>query len=536
MKRQSIMAIALAAVLAFGGIANETALVAHAATTSEATVERQEEATILPIKYDIGNRLVTLQITNPSDKYRLAYSWEDTYSANSEQILADGTVLEEAVSELTANFDFSVNTADRHTKYLYLWYVDDDGNYVDAGIYSHGSGLKLAGSAKYYELSSLLDNMDVELTNGDVIDVKDLRLEGGYIKYTIDEKYNTQNSGGGMNRAGNDPVNVIYWVGNKGSIDMRQWLDRWYPGPFKIILRSNAAISRPLYLDAVYTQPSNRVEKPISIDWDESQTGVVNFELPEENCDYFIELRSTDASRANGEWWISAAGASHGIKTLKGKTTGSEDFSQEMNQSGKVYCAAIRVISPNVDETANSEWVYSSVYDPSKTTEDVEEKLQEVLTELGVESVDKVTSDSLNDLCNGKSEEEKKSISNALKAGLAEMDSNTLRVGMQTTPATRELVEAVEKISGISVSKDISSSKIDEAKVSVTGAALNAAEGNTQVGLKVTDVSEDVYKGETKYHKLVPLGINLSGVTGELAIPVTVTLPLPAGVDADHSD
>lgn len=168
MRKRSFMAMTLAAVLAFGGIADGTVLVSHAEQeqvqtvsdgngsvtgndSGETVIEVQEDATVLPIRYDIGNRLLTLQVTNPSDKYRLAYSWQGSYSASKEKVLAEGTVLDEKVSEISANFDYDSISMDGETEYLSLWYVDENGNYVAAGK-SGSSDFKTAAAKKCYNL------------------------------------------------------------------------------------------------------------------------------------------------------------------------------------------------------------------------------------------------------------------------------------------------------------------------------------------------------------------------------------------------
>ena len=119
MRKRSFMAMTLAAVLAFGGIADGTVLVSHAEQeqaqtvsdgngsvtgndSGETVVEVQEEATVLPIRYDIGNRIATFRVTNPSDKYRLAYSWQEGWFATREEVLAEGgTILEDQTSEIS---------------------------------------------------------------------------------------------------------------------------------------------------------------------------------------------------------------------------------------------------------------------------------------------------------------------------------------------------------------------------------------------------------------------------------------------------
>ena len=78
---------------------------------------------------------------------------------------------------------------------------------------------------------------------------------------------------------------------------------------------------------------------------------------------------------------------------------------------------------------------------------------------------------------------------------------------MQTNSDTRATVEAIEKMSGITVANDVSEdvkAYIDTANIKVLGAALNADDGVSNVGLKITKEA-DVATLDSKYKNAIPL-------------------------------
>lgn len=119
---------------------------------------------------------------------------------------------------------------------------------------------------------------------------------------------------------------------------------------------------------------------------------------------------------------------------------------------------------------------------------------------------------------------------------MKETDTATLRTAMQTNSDTRATVEAIEKMSGITVANDVSEdvkAYIDTANIKVLGAALNADDGVSNVGLKITKEA-DVATLDSKYKNAIPLGITLTNVStaaSGLAVPVTITIPVPRGID-----
>ena len=202
----------------------------------------------------------------------------------------------------------------------------------------------------------------------------------------------------------------------------------------------------------------------------------------------------------------------------------------------KYYKAGLVVKSDDIDNYLNSDEVFTDIYDTTSSSEEVDNTLKDVLTQAGVDSVEKADADTLNKIYNEADETKKAEIAKALRDGLKETDTATLRTAMQTNSDTRATVEAIEKMSGITVANDVSEdvkAYIDTANIKVLGAALNADDGVSNVGLKITKEA-DVATLDSKYKNAIPLGITLTNVStaaSGLAVPVTITIPVPRGID-----
>ncbi|MCI9220738.1 MAG: hypothetical protein HFH94_13525 [Lachnospiraceae bacterium] len=116
-----------------------------------AAEKETQKVTILPVKYDIDNKELTLELTSGSAVYRMAYCWRPSASATIAELTENMTILEESTARVSDNFDFNGSSTDTSTDYLYVWYVDADGNCVDGdwtgGMVHHASdgSMRLAG-------------------------------------------------------------------------------------------------------------------------------------------------------------------------------------------------------------------------------------------------------------------------------------------------------------------------------------------------------------------------------------------------------
>ena len=219
----------------------------------------------------------------------------------------------------------------------------------------------------------------------------------------------------------------------------------------------------------------------------------------------------------------------------RGAWLGNQDIELDLNdyiKDYKYYKVGIVVKSNDIDNYLNSDEVFTDIYDTTSSSEEVNNTLKDVLVQAGVDSVEKADADTLNKIYNEADETKKAEIAKALRDGLKKTDTATLRTAMQTNSDTRATVEAIEKMSGITVANDVSEdvkAYIDTANIKVLGAALNADDGVSNVGLKITKEA-DVATLDSKYKNAIPLGITLTNVStaaSGLAVPVTITIPVP---------
>lgn len=117
---------------------------------------------------------------------------------------------------------------------------------------------------------------------------------------------------------------------------------------------------------------------------------------------------------------------------------------------------------------------------------------------------------------------------------------NALSTAMQTSSEVLEQIKTLEQKylteSNVTVSKSVSDQAaalgVDTSKVSMVGAAFNA-NPNSTVSLDIS-VPETKVSVPTGYKDGVQLDIKLNGASspdGTLEMPITITMPAPAGVD-----
>ena len=282
-----------------------------------------------------------------------------------------------------------------------------------------------------------------------------------------------------------------------------------------------------------YTKPDKKVPSVKNVTWSSSEVGKVKLEWPEqiENINGFgITLRRRKIGTDSWGW------AGWKCAWLKWGDNCQElhDFSDKFEE-GYEYRCEVQSFSNDIETYAHSDIVYSSVYNPATASQEIIENIDDVLSELGVDSIEKVTADSLHQIYDTASEEEKANIVAATKGALEELVTNELKVGMQTDANIRELVSTIEKMHGATVNVSVAdevSNLIDAQSVSLIGAGLNAADVSVPVQVQIS--ASDVRFDSKIYKNAIPMEISLTGVTltgEELAIPVMVSMKVPEGID-----
>lgn len=260
-----------------------------------------------------------------------------------------------------------------------------------------------------------------------------------------------------------------------------------------------------------YTRPSEQIEIPKNISW--STDGMFSWDKVDHAISYSSELGYADNSMSSGYRMVAGFGWSGTY----------EDYSDEM-ASGYDYYARVRAVSENINLYANSDFSDWIAFDSSTTVDKTNGKLDEAIG-------------------NGVTTENAQAVAEAVKSSFADNTAKgELQVAMQTDTETQEKIKNLEEAyktsmgleTTVNPSDDIG---IDASSVSLLGAALNATESGS-VTFNMSKPDEETQKDlitNSQFTKAIVLDLELEGAgitAGEpLAIPVTVTMAAPKGID-----
>lgn len=248
-----------------------------------------------------------------------------------------------------------------------------------------------------------------------------------------------------------------------------------------------------------YVKPSEKLSTPTGLLWDSENKGTATW-IPVENASkYFIRLYK------DGE-------------IIYGRTTNATkvDFSDQIGGEGS-FTFTVQAITNDLTKWANSDWSEASAVLGDSSA--VNETLEDIINKEDV-------NEAVNDLKN----EEK-------------VNRSELQIAMQTDSNVQGKMQEIEEkyiaenyvtVAAPSV-EDVA---IDAARIKMLGAALNAEPGQN-VELKISKpatespYNPDVYTNMVQFS--MDMYINEQAVT-ELSIPVTITLPVPSGMNIDRLD
>lgn len=199
-----------------------------------------------------------------------------------------------------------------------------------------------------------------------------------------------------------------------------------------------------------------------------------------------------------------------------GRTSTDMTHFFERYGAGRYRCT-VRALSGDIEAIANgAEGGFSEYYD----------------TAAAADSISGIISSAMENTAAGE----------ALETIKANIDKTTLRTAMQTDDTVMNQIKALESAysgeQGITVKAPAVSEEagayVKADAISVVGAGLNAAAGQ-EVGLEVSVPAQKEYVPNQHYANSVQLDIQLkrgAESVHELDIPVTITLPVPEGLDA----
>lgn len=251
--------------------------------------------------------------------------------------------------------------------------------------------------------------------------------------------------------------------------------------------------------------------------WDTTKPGIFHFSGVKdafiyEFSVYYKQAIDSDMRRVNIR-----------IGHRNGDTSGkdlTEDFTNVIGRNGEgLYAVKIRALSSDLDTIANGKTGdLSEFYNTSDTSATVNKELSEALKNT--------------------------SASDALETIKNKVSKDSLKTAMQTDSTTQKLINDLEKrytqekkisVQDPEVSED-AASYVDAQKIAMVGAGLNAAEGSN-VQLTVGIPQKQEYISDKHYKNTVQLAIELKNndtSVHELAVPITITMPIPAGLDENR--
>ena len=489
--------------------------------TKAETIDGKVE--IKPISYDIGENAFNYQITTSEENAYIAY-----YVYNGKEYNYTMDELFNLAKETTEqkNRQVEVKVSGNTLDLLYVALISTEGDllcYTRCNTaFNH---ILFADDAENIEyVNGTLDDVSAEVKNGKII-VKDSSNQSGSggICYTFTRGMNGDDFG--------KLVNCDFTDG-EAQVDISDCISESGEYLFKYCIVKNGVVTTKVNTVIYnYTKPTAKLDS-VNISTVKWEKGILTIPGVDKNSQLMGKrIGATLYGSNDNEQWL--------WRTRYGTQLGNYDTRVDYNESikdYKYYKVGIVVKSDDIDNCLNSDEVFTDIYDTTSSSEEVDNTLKDVLTQAGVDSVEKADADTLNKIYNEADETKKAEIAKALRDGLKETDTATLRTAMQTNSDTRATVEAIEKMSGITVANDVSEDVkvyIDTANIKVLGAALNADDGVSNVGLKITKEA-DVATLDSKYKNAIPLGITLTNVStaaSGLAVPVTITIPVPRGID-----
>lgn len=483
-------------------------------------------------EFDMGNKAFQIELSTNASGCGIAHYQYNYYSQGS-------TGIEDAFASATKEDLSTVTLTVNDGDMIYAWIINQDGNTLSPDK-------KVNFSSYVDSCGFLLDyyNSDIVYTNGDEIEYNaNMSVDKGILDFTILPQmtdthvatfYNNEHLCGVRY-----PSTDTYDHSGENTFDSAiEYMEKSGTYEWRVITYKDNSYSKVQTITYDYVKPESKMPE-VDITKATFENGIVSFPTVEGAYGYTCYLyRSSDNGVSFNEYVFGSKRSSYINSDVV-----TYDYSNYL-QEGCLYKVGIRTLSNDITAVANSDELFTDVYNPSKEGEDVDNNLKDtlnnVLKEAGVDSVEKADADTLNTIYNNASDADKVTIAKALKEGLDNLDTNELKVALQTNSDTRASIEAIEKMytetAGITIDKpDVSAEAgelIEAGGISVTGAGLNAAAGVTNVGLKIT--KEDAAGVDsTLYKNFVSLGITLNGAdnVNNLAIPVQITMPIPKGVD-----
>ena len=264
----------------------------------------------------------------------------------------------------------------------------------------------------------------------------------------------------------------------------------------------------------VYVRPEAQLGTTVGY-WDSEEEGVFCYFGVENAGGYRLNFYEIDENgnyrSAGGQWYVGSTNYDTSTNLHR------EDLTHRITDAGK-YAVSVQALSADISTIANGvEGAKSAVFNTGVTSDKVEETLNEL----------PITTDP-----NG-----------SLETVKEEFGVDELRTAMQTDDEVlakmEELDDAYAAANGITVGNDVDAEvealgvKADQ--IDMVGAALNTGAGDVTLEMNVTKEEDKVDVDTSRYKNSVQLDLKLNtenGYKSELEVPITITMPVPTGIDA----
>lgn len=262
----------------------------------------------------------------------------------------------------------------------------------------------------------------------------------------------------------------------------------------------------------VYTLPSAKLSTPANVRWSMNQAGLAEWDRVENAHGYQAFLYNKDG------------GLEIGYTSFYNSSNPDEDFIDQIGEKGP-YTLKVRAIAKDIVNITHSDWVSVEYDSLDNIVEEVNNSLDATLADIEIattaEEVAAIVTELKNDVVDSKSD---------------------LQVSMQASADTKAKIESLESSykekANITQTAHVDETIMNPSQVKILGASLNA-EPNATVDFKVSLpteedkalINKDLYKSVLAFE----MGLEGAGInSSDLAIPVCITLPIPAGMDAGN--
>lgn len=262
-----------------------------------------------------------------------------------------------------------------------------------------------------------------------------------------------------------------------------------------------------------YVRPAQELGTTVGY-WDKEKDGIFCYNGVDGAAGYYIMLYKTESDGneypISGDYSIRRDGF---VDSADNSYTA--DLTDVIKEAGK-YRVTVQALSSNIDEIANG----------------VEGEKSDYFDTTG-------SSSSIKDFLNNLDKTDPNAVLDSLKN---QFNIEKLRTAMQTDGDVlnqmQELETSYAAKNGITTSNQVSAEAaayVDTNKISMIGAALNAASGPVMLKVTVPETKVDV--DTNRYANSVQLDLKLDADGQQkdtLDVPITITMPIPAGIESSH--